>query len=171
MEQTTKIAMGIGVGVALLLGCCVGAIGLSFTGCTRARVVQPAVDISIRSERGPLSGATVEHVWWSNPHGVVHQTSSHSVGANGRFELSRLRDTERVMPLCMHGVPEHEHQLCVDAEGYSPVGFIVRDHGLPVTGALELEPGEGSCHEQVGWGDPLPSDLTNADAFTILPAP
>lgn len=169
MEQTTKIALGIGVGIALLLGCCVGAIGLAFTGCTRGRVLQPAVEVSVRSARGPLRSATVEHVWWSNPHGTVHETSSHSVDDSGRLELSLITDTERIMPLCMHGVPEHQHQLCVDAEGYRPIGLIVRDHRVPVTGELELDPGEGTCHEQIGWGERLPTEVANVDAFTILP--
>jgi len=169
VEKPAKIATGIGIGLLLLCGCCVAGFGVSLSACTRARVVQPAADISTRSAAGPLTEATVEHVWWSSPHGMVHQTTSHDVDDSGRLELSLLRDTERIMPLCMHGVPEYHHQLCVDAEGYRPVGLVVRDDHLPVTGELELEPGEGSCHGQVGWGEPLQSSLTNADTFTILP--
>lgn len=167
VERTTRITLGIGAGVAILLGCCIGAMALPFVGCSRSVVVQPAVDVVVRSAERPLSGAHVEHVWWSSPHGMVHATSTHSVATDGRLVLSKLLEEERVMPLCMHGVPEHAHQFCIDAEGYRPVGFIVRDHGLPVTGDVLLEPGEGTCHGQVGYGDPLPSSLTNADVFTI----
>jgi len=171
MERSTKVALGIGAGVALLLGCCVSAVALPLVGCSRTFVVEPAVDVVVVSAEGPLSSATVEHVWWSSPHGMVHSTSTYPVAPNGRFELAKRLEEERIMPLCMHGVPEHEHQFCVEAEGYRPVGFIVRDHTLPVTGELVLEPGEGRCHAQVGWGERLPSSLVNADAFTILPIP
>jgi hypothetical protein len=171
VDRSTKVAMGIGIGVALLLGCCISAIALPFVGCSRDFVVQPAVDVVARSAEGPLSDASVEHVWWSNPHGKVHGTASHPVAPDGRLELTKRLDEERIMPLCMHGVPEHQHQFCVEAEGFRPIGFIVRDHTLPVTGEIVLEPGEGRCHGQVGWGERLPSSLANADAFTILPAP
>lgn len=169
VERSTKVAMGIGIGVALLLGCCLSAVALPFVGCSRTFVVQPAVDVVVVSAEGPVGGASVEHVWWSNPHHTVHSTSTHAVAADGRFELTKRLEEERIMPLCMHGVPEHEHQFCVEAEGYRPIGFIVRDHTAVVTGEVILEPGEGSCRGQVGWGERLPSSLTNADAFTILP--
>lgn len=168
MERSTKIALGIGTGVTILLGCCIGTIALPFIGCNRTFVVQPAVDVVVASAEGPLADASAEHVWWSDPHSTVHSTTTRAVASDGRFVLQKLNDQERIMPLCMHGVPFHQHQFCVDAPGYRPVGFIVRDAELPVTGTIVLEPGEGSCSAQVGYGDPLPgSSLQNADVFTI----
>lgn len=168
MERSTKIALGIGAGVTILLGCCIGAIALPFVGCNRTFVSQPAIDVVVGSADGPLADADAEHVWWSDPHAVVHSTTTRPVASDGRFRLEKLHDQERVMPLCMHGVPFHQHQFCVDAPGYRPVGFIVRDVELPVTGEIILESGEGSCSSQVGYGDPLPTiSLTNADVFTI----
>ena len=160
--------MGIAAGVAILLGCCIGAIALPFIGCNRTFVAQPAVDIAVGTADGPVTTGEVEHVWWSDPHSVVHATDLQPIRPDGRIVFTKRHEEERVMPLCMHGVPFHQHQVCVDAEGYQPVGFIVSDLELPVTGEIVLEPGEGSCTSQVGYGDPLPSvSLQNARAFTI----
>ena len=168
MEPSTKVAIGIAAGITILLGCCVGALALPFVGCNRSFVVQPELDVLVRSADGPLNMAEVEHVWWSDPHGNVHATSTDPVRSDGRIVFAKRHEQERVMPLCMHGVPFHQHQFCVDAPGYQPVGFLVRDLELPVTGEIVLEPGEGECTGQVGFGDRLPTtSVSNADTFTI----
>lgn len=168
MERSTKIAMGIGVGMFLLVGCCVGMVFLPFIGCSREFVRQPDVNIVVAGTEGPVAGALVEQVWWSDPHGVVHSTTTHTTSPDGRIVLRKQHEEERIMPLCMHGVPFHQHQFCFDAEGYKPVGLLVRDHEQSVSGEIILEPGEGTCTGQVGYGSALPTtSVSNADVFTI----
>lgn len=130
-------------GTALLLA----SAGIpACVGCEREVLARPGVSLIVTDADGtPLPGAEVRHTWWSEPHAVVEAEAAHPVDGEGRLELPATRQTVEVYPLCMHGVPEHHHTLCVGAPGHRPVALRVALGVEQVRGTVTLEPGAGDC--------------------------
>lgn len=132
----------VGVGIALLGMCCLAVVALPFVPWPRDFVRQPDVDVVVVGEDGPIEGARVTHTWWSHPHSQVHAEDISVTGADGRIRTELETEGETILPLCMHGVPEHHHTVCVEADGYRPVAFEMHAVKQPVRGELSMDKGE-----------------------------
>lgn len=140
----------VGAGVALLGLCCLSVVAIPFVPWPRTFVRQPDVDVVVTGPEGPIEGARVTHTWWSHPHSQVRDEATTITGAGGRLRLQLETEEETIMPLCMHGVPEHHHTVCVEAEGYRPVAFEMHAAETPVRGELTMREGEPEAEAECG---------------------
>jgi hypothetical protein len=96
------------------------AMCLPFVWCVQSRrvVTLPQLDVTVVAADGtPVPGATVFVHWWSYPHARLEQTHRLTADAQGRVTTAEATRSESVMPLCMHGVPEHHYTLCAGVAG------------------------------------------------------
>jgi hypothetical protein len=127
VDRTAKRVLGwagfLGCGLLALGGAFVALLfAVLFTGVEREIVTRPSAAITVVGEDGaPVSGARVRFVWSSAPHHVVHETADFVADDSGRVTVELRKETERIHPFCMHGVPEHGFELCVESDGRAPV--------------------------------------------------
>ncbi|MBE7451519.1 MAG: hypothetical protein HS111_22270 [Kofleriaceae bacterium] len=96
------------------------ALCLPFVQCLWRRTVttRPAATVTVVDADGrPVGGAEVVVYWWSYPHRRLHERFVERTGADGRAAFAGARRRETIAPLCMHGVPQHQHTVCVDVPG------------------------------------------------------
>ncbi|HUQ04547.1 MAG TPA: hypothetical protein VM261_18730 [Kofleriaceae bacterium] len=129
---------------------------LPFVQCIWRRTVttQPAVTVKVVDAAGaPVAGAEVVVWWWSYPHSVVHERYAASSGADGSAVFAGASKGETIAPLCMHGVPQHEHTVCVDVAGKGRGVVELEKSGETVTITLQpadaggAPPANGRCEE------------------------
>ncbi|MBZ0234011.1 MAG: hypothetical protein K8M05_16905 [Deltaproteobacteria bacterium] len=135
---------------AFLFRASVIALCLPFVQCVWRRTVttRPAVTVVVVDAAGaPVAGAEVVIVWWSYPHRRVHDRYVVTSGADGRAVFAGASRRETIAPLCMHGVPQHEHSVCVDVPGKGHGEVELERSGEVVTIALEPGPADGRCAE------------------------
>lgn len=94
------------------------ALCAALTFCARTIRTRPPVSLTVVDEQGaPVPFAHVTLHWWSHPHARLHRTSRFTADGDGRLRLTEKTRVERVMPLCIHGVPEHHYTFCADKRG------------------------------------------------------
>jgi hypothetical protein len=123
---------------------------LPFVQCIWRRTVttRPAVEVRVVDAAGaPVGGAEVVVWWWSYPHSVVHDRFVVTAGADGRAVFEGANKRETIAPLCMHGVPQHEHTVCVDVPGRGHGTVQLERSGETVTVTLAPGPADGRCAE------------------------
>lgn len=151
--------------IVLLLACACAVPLLAPLACfvpvPRTVVVTPRARVSVvRSEDGrPIAGATVVLARWSDPHDQPQGRWTAATDAHGEARFSRREQSERVLPLMMHGVPFYRWNLCAEAPGRAP--RLVMPWDVPESGVvtrverLELPAGEGTCGDASGRGPAL----------------
>lgn len=121
---------------------------LPFVQCVWRRTVttRPAVEVTVVDATGaPVAGAEVVVWWWSYPHTMVHEKYVATAGPDGKAVFTRQSKGETIAPLCMHGVPQHEHTVCVDVPGKGHGEIELERSGEQVTVRLEPGPANGRC--------------------------
>lgn len=98
-------------------------IGLLLTGCPipvpRTAVIQPALTIQVLDEKGrPLVHQEVRFSWYSHPHRRFHRADVYRTDKYGKITFAKKTKREWVMPLMMHGVPQHYWVVCLNRKGY-----------------------------------------------------
>jgi hypothetical protein len=128
----------------------IAALCLPFVQCIWRRTVttRPAVEVRVVDAAGaPVDGAEVVVWWWSYPHSVVHDRFVVTAGADGRAVFEGASKRETIAPLCMHGVPQHVHTVCVDVPGRGHGTVQLERSGETVTVTLAPGPADGRCAE------------------------
>lgn len=121
---------------------------LPFVQCVwrRTIVTRPAVTVNVVDANGaPVAGAEVVVWWWSYPYRQVHERYVATSGADGRAVFASASKGETIAPLCMHGVPQHEHTVCVDVPGKGHGEVELEKSGQTVTIELAPGPADGPC--------------------------
>ena len=121
---------------------------LPFVQCVwrRTIVTRPAVTVAVVDAGGaPVAGAEVVVWWWSYPYSMVHERYVATSGADGRAVFEGASKGETIAPLCMHGVPQHEHTVCVDVPGKGHGAAELEKSGETVTIKLAPGPADGHC--------------------------
>jgi hypothetical protein len=128
------------------------ALCLPFVQCVWRRTVttQPAVMVKVVDATGaPVAGAEVVVWWWSYPHTVVHERYAATAGPDGTVAFAGASKGETIAPLCMHGVPQHEHTVCVDVAGKGRGVVELERSGQTVT--VTLQPAADAAGGGGGW--------------------
>ncbi len=127
----------------LLLAVCV-----PFVHCIwrRTVVTRPAVTVLVIDAAGaPVSGAKVVVYWWSYPHHQLHEHYVATAGPDGQAAFTGASKRETIAPLCIHGVPQHEHTVCASAAGKGHGGAELERSGQTVTIRLAEGGATGDC--------------------------
>jgi hypothetical protein len=125
------------------------AVCLPFVHCIwrRTVVTRPEVTVAVVDAAGaPVAGAPVIVYWWSYPHRVLHDRYVATTGPDGRATFAGASKRETIAPLCMHGVPQHEHTVCVAVPGKGHGEVELERSGQTVTVTLASGPA-GRCAE------------------------
>jgi hypothetical protein len=136
------IALVVGSAAVSLLFCG-GVFYVMFVGVERESVSVPAMNIDVVDEEGAaVPGARVSIEHRTEPHGRLEERFEISTDEAGRATTDLSVVTERVFPLCMHGVPAHRHFVCVDHPGATPVVMEVASTEVPldITVPLRRDP-------------------------------
>lgn len=145
--------------------------------CEREVVTQPGVSVVVRDATGSIEGAKVTWFWSSDPHNRFEGSGSAITDGRGAAAFEKQVSTERVMPLCMHGVPFHNMSVCVESPGHRSVAFALVDLAAQTDATVTLEAGESTpcAFENSGSISYEPNDAvesTNVDnAWEIGPDP
>lgn len=133
--------------------------------CTSHRTVvtRPGLTVAVVDAAGaPIPGAAVVLHWWSYPYGRLQQSFPYTADAAGRVAMPPASRDEEIAPLCMHGVPEHHHTLCVGAPGHGWTELVLERDAPPArTVAL---PGGAYAGECATWSRVRPLPLPPGDA-------
>jgi hypothetical protein len=122
------------------------ALCLPFVQCVwrRTIVTRPAVTVKVLDAAGtPVPGAQVFVYWWSYPHRQMHDKFVETSGSDGVAVFRGASKGETIAPLCMHGVPQHEHTVCVDVPGKGYGSKELERSGESITIQLVADPGSG----------------------------
>ena len=116
-----------------------------FVTCVKHRrvVTTPAVTVTVVDAEGaPVAGAHVVVHHWSYPYGRLEQSYPFEADERGVVEVEGGEKGEKVMPFCMHGVPEHHYTVCAGAAGHGWRSVAIDDprHAGAIT--IELEGSE-----------------------------
>jgi hypothetical protein len=103
--------------------------------------------IDVVDEEGsavPAARVVIEHR--TEPHGRLEERFEIATDEAGRATTDLAMNTERVYPLCMHGVPAHRHFVCVDHPGAMPVVMEVASTQAAVAIAVPLRRDPSNSH-------------------------
>ncbi len=117
-----------------------------FVHCVTRRTVvtRPAVTVTVVDASGaPVADASVTIYWWSYPHRVLHERYDATTGPEGQTAFTRATKRETVTPMCMHGVPQHAHTVCVTAAGKGEGELELARGADAVTVTLAAGPASG----------------------------
>lgn len=123
--------------------------GLLLTACPipvpRNAIVQPRLTILLKDDKGrPVPKQKVHFAWLSHPHSRLHQLQRLHTDSKGVVQLPQRIKREWIMPLMMHGVPQHFWLYCIRKKGYQtlhrPIYRVKKNHTLTLT--LTLKPGK-----------------------------
>lgn len=107
----------------------------------RSVVTEPALTARVVDAAGaPVPGAEVVVYWWSYPHHQLRGRFAQVADADGRVAFAGASRGETILPLCMHGVPQHEHTVCVTVPGKGQAGLALERSGQSVTLTLGPAP-------------------------------
>jgi len=125
----------------LLLCLLIFAVG---NGClSRSVVTQPQMTVDVVDDAGrPLELAEVRYYRWSNPHHRLDGEANQATDSAGQAAFAKTEASERVFPLCMHGVPEHHIKVCVQKKGHRTVVFDLDSPSSSTTVSVPLRAGE-----------------------------
>jgi hypothetical protein len=124
-----------------LLTLAVFAVGNGCCALPREVVRAPELEVRVVAGGKPIENAEVRTFHWSNPHHHLDDERSAATDAAGKAAFTKQVDTEVVLPLCMHGVPEHHVTVCVAKPGHATVLFELDDPGAATTVDVELRSG------------------------------
>jgi len=113
-------------------------------GClSKSVVTQPQMTVDVVDDHGkPLESAEVRYYRWSNPHHRLDGEADLATDPSGQAAFARTETTEKVFPLCMHGVPEHHISVCVKKKGHRTVVFELESPSSATAVSVALHPGE-----------------------------
>jgi hypothetical protein len=148
--RTVVVVVAAGGALFGLAGCA-AVFYLMFIGIERDVVAMPALSMTVVDENGAaVSGADVVLEHRTEPHGNLEARLSVVTGVDGRVATSLDKETERVLPLCMHGVPGHRHFVCVDHPGARPVLIELAPTEATITLTVSLRRDPSHTHDCTG---------------------
>lgn len=153
----SAIVLGLAIGGAFLFVAFSGAVFfLMFVGIEVEAVTTPQMTLTVVDEEGvPVEGAlvTVEHR--TEPHGQLHARTELRTGPGGSLVTRLETEVERILPLCMHGVPQHRHFVCIAQAGAQPVLLEVESTDALIVATVALRRDASNTHDCSGDLDHL----------------
>ena len=135
-------------GIALAALGCGLVFWVTFIGIEQDAVTMPQMSITVVDEDGtavPGADVVIEHR--TEPHGQLHARTELLTDADGRLSTRLEMETERILPLCMHGVPWHRHYVCVNHPGATPVILEVESTEETVRATIALRRDPSNTHD------------------------
>jgi hypothetical protein len=118
---------------------------------TRTVVENPKLVIDVVGPDGkPVPSARVVVAHLSHPHSRFEGSQEYTAGPTGRVSTDEKLGSERIAPLCMHGVPQHFYVVCASGPGGSAYMQWNLDDKRQLE--LRLDPTLQPCNEEAMRG-------------------
>ncbi len=140
--------MALLIGSALVsLAFCGGLFYVFFIGLDSETISMPQMRIAVTDEEGvPVPGATVVIEHSTQPHHRLEERVELTADDHGLATTDLVVTTEKIYPLCMHGVPGHQHYVCIAHPGAMPVVLQLEETRDPIAIEVPLRRDPSNTH-------------------------